>query len=178
MRQAAVLFAAGLVALIFQSVFAIAVPQPFCPDLGLLVVISIGLYWEPMPSGFALAAGLGYAADVLSGSLLGQHALLRLLSFAAARLGGQQLNLHGPLPFAVFAAGLTVVYAAALQGVFTFFTGSPTELAGHVGRTLVHALVNGASAPLVAVAVERLCSWAGDDEAARRGLRLDAGGTR
>jgi cell shape-determining protein MreD len=177
-KQAALLFAAGLAALLLQSALAVVVPPPFVPDLGLLVVIAIGLFWEPLPSGFALAAGLGYATDVLSGSLLGQHGLLRLLSFAAARLGGRQLNLRGPLPLAMFAAGLTVVYAAALQGVLAFFTGSAAELAAQFGRTFIHALSNAIAAPFVAIAVEWLCTWAGDDEASRRGVRLDAGPAR
>jgi cell shape-determining protein MreD len=173
-----VLFVAGIAALIVQGGLAVAVPPPFCPDLGLLVVIAIGLFWEPLPSGFALAAGLGYATDVLSGSLLGQHALLRLLSFTAARLGGRQLNLRGPLPLALFAAGLTVAYAVALQGVLSFFTGAPAAILSHLGSTLVHAIVNAIAAPVVAVGVEWLCGWAGDDDTTRRGLRLDAGATR
>ena len=178
MKQAAVLFAAGVVALILQSALAVALPHPFCPDLALLVVIAIGLFWEPLPSGFALAAGIGYATDILSGSLLGQHALLRLLSFAAARLGGRQLNLRGALPLMVFAAGLTIVYAAALQGVLAFFTGSAAELAANIGRTLAHAISNAIAAPFVAALVEGLCGWAGDDEAARRGLRFNSAGSR
>jgi cell shape-determining protein MreD len=177
-KQAAILFAAGVVALIVQSALAVALPYPFCPDLGLLVVIAIGLFWEPLPSGFALAAGLGYVTDVLSGSLLGQHALLRLLSFAAARLGGRQLNLRGALPLAVFAAGLSVVYAVALQGVPAFFSGSATEVAAQIGRTGIHALANAIAAPLVALAIEWLFIWSGEDEAARRGLRFDAGRAR
>lgn len=178
MRQAAVLLAAGVIALIVQSALAVVLPHPFCPDLALLVVIAIGLFWEPLPSGFALAAGIGYATDVLSGSLLGQHALLRLLSFSAARLGGRQLNLRGVLPLMVFTAVVTIVYAALLQGVLAFFTGSTSELASNLGRTLVHALANAFSAPIVAVGIDRLCSWSGDDEAARRSLRFEPGGTR
>lgn len=178
MKQAVILFAAGLVALIAQSALAVLVPHPFCPDLGLLVVVAIGLFWEPLPSGFALAAGLGYATDVLSGSLLGQHGLLRLLSFAAARLGGRQLNLRGPLPLAVFAAGLSVIYAVALQGGLGSFTGSASEVAASIGRVGAHALVNAIAAPFVALGVERLCSWSSDDDAARRALRLDARSAR
>ena len=174
MKQAVILFAAGLAALIAQSALAVLVPHPFCPDFGMLVVISIGLFWEPLPSGFALAAGLGYATDMLSGSLLGQHALLRLLSFAAARLGGRQLNLRGPLPLAVFAAGLSVLYAVVLHGGPGSFTGSAGEMATSFGRVGGHALVNAIAAPFVALGVEWLCTWSGDDEAARRALPLDA----
>ena len=76
------------------------------------------------------------------------------------------------------AGAVTIVYAAGLQGVLAFFTGAPPALAGNIGRTLLHALINAFAAPLVALVVERLCTWAGDDEAARRGLRLDAGAAR
>ena len=171
------LFSLGIAALVLQSALALVLPHPFCPDFGLLVVIAIGLYWEPLPSGFTLAAALGYATDVLSSSLLGQHAMLRLLAFAAARLGGRQLNLRGSLPLAVFAGGLTIVYALALQGQLAFFAGAQAEV-GAVGRTLVHAAVNAFFAPIVAMFVERASSWAGDDDVARRAVRLEAGGAR
>lgn len=175
MRRALVLFAAGLLGLLFQSSLAVVLPAPFCPDLGLLVVVAIGLYWQPLPSGFLLATALGYASDVLSGSLLGQHGLLRLLSFAAARLGGRQLNLRGVLPLAMFVAGLTVVYASVLHVLLAFFTGAPVLAGSRIGGVLIHALVNGLAAPIVAVGVERLCSWSAEDDGARRGFRLEGG---
>lgn len=177
MKRAALLFVLGVAALIVQSALALVLPYPFCPDLGLLVVIAIGLYWEPLPSGFALAAVLGYATDVLSSSLLGQHAMLRLVSFAAARLGGRQLNLRGSIPLAVFAGGLTIAYAAALEGQLAFFTGAAAEV-GAFGRTLGHALVNAFFAPIVATVVEQVCVWSGDDDVSRRSLRFDEGSTR
>ena len=168
------LLGVGLAALVVQGAAALVLPYPFCPDLGLLVVIAIGLYWEPLPSGFALAAVLGYSTDVLSSSLLGQHAMLRLVCFAAARLASRQLNLRGALPFAVFAGGLTIAYAAALEAQFAFFTGAPTEV-GAFGRTLLHAVVNAFFAPIVAAVVEQVCSWGGDDDVARRSVRFDGG---
>jgi len=176
-KQAALLLGVGLAALLVQSAAALVLPYPFCPDLGLLVVIAIGLYWEPLPSGFALAVVLGYSTDVLSGSLLGQHAMLRLVCFSAARLASRQLNLRGSLPFAVFAGGLTIIYAAALEAQFAFFTGAPTEV-GALGRTLLHAAVNAFFAPVVASVVERLCSWGGDEDVARRSVRFDGGAIR
>lgn len=164
--------ALGLLALIVQSAVVLVVPEPLCPDLGLLVVVALGLHWASLPSGFALAAALGYATDVLSSSLLGQHALLRLLSFGAARLAGRQLNLRGAMPLAVFAAGLTVAYATALQAVLAFFTSSSPEV-GAALRTLAHALVNALFASPVAALVERVCAWSGDDDPARRSVRLE-----
>ena len=171
------LLAVGIAALVGQSALALVLPYPFCPDLSLLVVIAIGLYWEPLASGFLLAALLGYATDVLSSSLLGQHAMLRLVSFAAARLGSRQLNLRGSLPLAVFAGGLTIVYAAALQGQLAFFAGAPAEV-GAFGRTLAHACVNAFFAPIVAAVVEQVCAWSGDDDVSRRAVRFDSGSAR
>lgn len=175
MKQALALLLAGLLALVVQSGIVRVVPHPLCPDLGLLVVVAIGLYWEPLPSGFALAAVLGYASDVLSGSLLGQHGLLRLLSFSASRLGGRQLNLRGVVPLAVFVAALTLAYALALHVLQAFFSGTSVSWMSSLGRATVHALVNGLAAPVVAAGIASLCSWTGDDEGGRRGFRLDRG---
>ena len=177
MKQAALLFVIGVAALVGQSALALILPHPFCPDFGLLVVSAIGLYWQPLSSGFALAAGLGYATDILSSSLLGQHAMLRLMSFAAARLGGRQLNLRGSLPLAVFAGALTIGYAAALEGQLAFFTGAAAE-AGTLGRTLAHAAVNAFFAPIVATVVEQVCAWSGEEDVSRRSVRFDAGNAR
>ena len=75
-------------------------------------------------------------------------------------------------------AGLSFVYAGALRGVLSFFTGAPGDWTGGIGRALVHALVNAMAAPIVAAGVAWVYAWAGDDEAARRGIRLDAGTLR
>jgi len=172
------LFAAGLAALIVQGALALLLPPPLCPDLGLLVVLAIGLYWQSLPGGFALATLLGYAADVLSGSLMGLHAFLRLLSFATAALAGRQLNLRGPLPLAVFAGALAFVYGAAVHLITSFFgAGGELSLAA-AAELVVHAIVDMLVAPLVASAVARLCAWSGEEDAPQRGFRLRSEGLR
>ena len=180
MRRAAVLLGFGLVLLWVQGGLATFLPPHFCPDLGLLLVISLGLWWRGLTSGLCMAAGLGYAADALSGSLLGLHALLRLVAFSGSRLASRQLNLRGPLPLAVFAACASVAYGLAAVGLTHFFSPSspPSGDAGFRGLVdaLVQALVTAVAAPAVSAAVQRVFAGAGEDEAARRPLLLEPRG--
>ena len=173
MRRALALVALGLLAVFVQGALATHLRPPWSPDLGLLVVVAFGLHWRGFAGGLCASAALGYVSDVLSGSLFGQHALLRLLAFAGARLASRQLNLRGPLPLAIFAAALTAVYALALLALTSFFTGAADWGLGGVVDTLRHALINALGAPVVAAAVERVATWTGEDEAARRPLRLE-----
>ncbi len=170
------LFALGWLALVLQGALSTFVPPPYCPDLGLLVVIAIGLSWERAASGLVLAAALGFSADLLSGSLLGQHALLRLAAYTGSRLASRQLNLRGPLPLAVFAAGLSLVYAIAVLALTAFFVGAGSVSGGWLVDALQHALVNAALAPATSSLVEKLRHWSGTDDPGRRPLRLEPRG--
>jgi rod shape-determining protein MreD len=176
MRWGALLFLMGWAALVVQGAVSTFLPPPYCPDLGLLVVIAIGLCWERASSGLLLAFALGLAADTMSGSLLGQHALLRLAAYVASRLASRQLNLRGALPLAVFAAGLTLLDALAVLALTSFFTGSGSPGLGWFVDALQHGLVNAALAPAVSVLVERVGVWAGADDGSRRPLRLEPRG--
>ena len=104
MRQLLAMGALGVLALVIQSALATFVPPPYCPDLGLLVVIAIGLRWRGLTVGLLLAALLGFAADIMSGTLMGQHALLRMVAFASAfsRSGVRKTS-----PSSAFAASVT-----------------------------------------------------------------------
>ena len=164
-------------------------PPPFCPDLGLLVVLSIGLRWRGLPLGLALATALGFAADLLSGSLLGQHALLRLIAFASAFLAGRQLNLKGSLPLVVFAGSVSFAYGLAVLAVSGFFAAgasagaagaSSSAAAGAAGagarwllESVWHAAVNGALAPGVFGIVSQVAARTGAEDALSRTLRID-----
>lgn len=170
----AVLFATGVLALVLQGALATVVSPPWCPDLGLLVVLSIGLRWRGLAVGLALAAALGFAADLLSGSLVGQHALLRLIAFSSAFLAGRQLNLKGSLPLVVFAMSVSFVYGVAVYAVSTFFVGAGAPSFAWLFDGVWHALVNGVAAPGVFSIVSRLASWAGGDDALSRTLHIDA----
>ena len=177
MKQAIALLACGIAALVLQGAAATVVPPPWCPDLALLVVIAVGVCREGLATGSLIAVSIGYASDVVSGSLLGQHAFLRLLVFAGARLGSRQLNLRGAIPLAVFAASSTLVYGLVLAALTAFIAdGSLGSWAG-IGDFALHAIVNGLAAPIVVGLVMRVAAWTAGDDAARRALRLDARAT-
>ena len=146
----------GLAALVMQGVLATLLPPPWCPDLALLVLIGIGLRWENLSTGLPLAALLGYATDLLSGSLLGQHALLNPAVFAGTLLATRQLNLRGSWPLAFFAAGLAFTNGVAMLAITGFFIGGVEIRVGWLSAQLIHAGVTGVTAPLVSAAVGRL----------------------
>jgi len=173
MKQAAALGLLGLLALIVQGALAHALPPPFCPDLGFLVVVGIGSCWRGLASGLVLVAVLGWAADLQSGSLFGQTALLRLIAFCSALLASRQLNLKGPGPLMLLTAGLTVVCGLISQAISaTFVDASGLGFAG-LFSLLLHGLVNAIAAPAVVGLVQRVWSWA-SDEAGGRSLHIDS----
>jgi hypothetical protein len=86
-KRGLALLALGLLALVLQAAAASVLPPAWVPDLCLLVVMGIGIALRSLPVGIVLAAALGYATDLLSGSLLGEHALLRMAGYGAARVG-------------------------------------------------------------------------------------------
>ena len=174
MKRLTVLALIGILALVVQGALATLIRPPYCPDLALLAVITIGLRWRGLALGLCLAALLGFSADLLSGSLMGQHALLRLFAFASAFLAGRQLNLKGSLPFAVFAGSLSLAYSLAICAVSAFFIGGSALTWVDVGALLQHAVVNGIAAPWMLSLVTRVLSWAGEDDAAARTLHIDA----
>lgn len=173
MKRAGLVVAAGLVTLVLQGALATLLPRTLCPDLGLLFVVALGLAWERATTGLVLSAGLGFAADLLSGSLVGQHALLRLFVFAAARLASRQLNLRGALPLTVFAGATSLAYALAVWLLTGFFVGSGAPGLELLGGALLHAVVNALAAPLVVTGLERTLALAAVEEAGRRPLRLE-----
>ncbi len=175
MRTALVLIAIGWLALIVQGALATLIPPPICPDLGLLVVIAIGLRWEGLTSGLCMVGVLGYVADLLSGSLLGQHALLRVFTFLGARLANRQLNLKGSVPQAIFTAGASLAHGLGLLLLSSFFVESVELRWSWLGGALVHAPMNALLAPLAVAFVERVSVWLSEEDGGRRLLRLDAG---
>ncbi len=173
MSRAIGLVALGVLAPMLQGALYAFVPARLCPDLGLLLVVALGLVWRSAASGLLLAAVLGYLTDLLSGSLLGLHALLRVLAFGLARATSQQLNLLGPLPQVVFVAGLTAANGFATGALTAFFAAQP-ELGAIGARDLrPQIFVNAACAPFVTAAVVRVAAWLGEDEGGRRPLRLE-----
>ncbi len=172
MKRELVLAGLSLLVLIAQAAVGRVVAPEWCPDLGLLIVVGFGLSVRSAASGVALAAFVGYLTDLLSGSLLGQHMLLRMAAFAAARMGCRRLNLRGPVPLAIFAAGLSTAHGLALWALVSFFaSGSPPPWPP-VGDFVAQAVVNGLLAPLVAAGVARVYQALGDEEGTKL-MRLE-----
>jgi cell shape-determining protein MreD len=161
------LVALGVLAPMLQGAAGTFVPARFCPDLALLLVVALGLCWRSTSGGLLLAAGLGYATDLLSGALLGQHALLRVLEFLAARLASHHLNLRGPLPQSVFVAGLAAANGLALGALTSFFAAGFGPGWISAGDVWPQALVDALCAPFAVRGVERLLARLGDEDARR-----------
>lgn len=173
MKQVAALWAVGVLALIIQGALARVLPPPLCPDLGFLVVVGIGSCWRGFTSGLVLVAVLGWAADLYSGSLFGQTALLRMIAFCAALLASRQLNLKGPGPLILFTAGLTVVCGIVSQILSAaFVSASGLGVFGFFSLGL-HAVANALAAPLVVALVQRVWAWS-SDESGGRSLHIDS----
>jgi cell shape-determining protein MreD len=172
LKRVLALLALGALAPMIQSAVGTFIPLHYCPDLGLLLVVGLGLSWRSTSGGLALSAVLGLIADLLSGSLHGLHMLLRVFAFCAARVCSQQINLRGVLPRAIFVACLTVVNALGTGALTSFFSAGP-GVDGQMLRELIpHALINGAFAPLGVWVVERTSSWLSDVEAGHQLLQL------
>lgn len=173
MKRASTLLGLGVAALVLQGAIAKVVHPPWCPDLALLVLVGIGLRWRGLARGLLLAATLGYARDLLSSTLLGQHALLYLFAFTGTVVATRRLNLRGSWPLAFFAMALTAVYGLGMLALTSFFVGGVELQLGWLGAQLLHAGVTGLFAPAVSAVVGRGLEWA-DDEPGRRPLGLGA----
>jgi len=172
LKRVLALLAIGALAPMVQGAAGTFVPIRYCPNLGLLLVVGLGLSWRSTAGGLALSAALGLVADLLSGSLFGQHMLLRIFAFGAARACSQQLNLRGVIPRATFVTALTVVSALG-SGMLTSFFGAGPGVDGAMLRDLIpHALINGAFAPLGVWFVERISSWLSEGDAGHQLLAL------
>ena len=178
MKRVLVIFALGLVALGVQGGLAKILPRELCPDLGLLVVIAMGLRWQETTRGLLVASALGFAADFLSSSLFGAHALLRVVAYAMTTVGRSQMDLRSGLALALFAGGITVAYAMGLLGLMSIVEGPGQKAAWTgIGGVFPHAVVTAIAAPVISSLVSRLSEWA-DGEASRPGLQIDASGAR
>jgi len=162
------ILALGLLALIGQGALARLLPPPWCPDIAWLVVVALGLRWPHFLSGLLLAVLLGYAMDLVSGSLMGQHALMRLLSYLAAAVASRQLDLSGALPVSIFVFIAMLFHGLAMVATLSFFVGSSGIGIHVVGQALVHAMANVLAALPVLALVERLRARLWEEELGRR----------
>ena len=172
MKRGLALLALGIVGLMCQGAAATVVPARFVPDVGLLLIFGVALSVRSATAGVTLAAGVGYVTDLLSGGLLGQHVLLRMAAYSAARVGGTRLNLRGALPQSIFVFFLTLGHAVALWMLAAFFVPGATGGLLAPSPLLAQALVNAVLAPITTELVSILSIRLGDDEAGRQ-VRLE-----
>jgi len=172
LKRVLALLAIGALAPMIQGAVGTFIPLRYCPDLGLLIVVGLGLCWRSTAGGLVLSAALGLIADLLSGSLFGQHMLLRIFAFGAARTCSRQLNLRGAIPRATFVVALTVVAALGSGALTSFFAAGPGVDAEMLRALIPHALINGAFAPLGVWFVERISSWLSEVDSGHQLLQL------
>jgi rod shape-determining protein MreD len=171
-KRSLLILAIGFAAPVLQGALSSFMPARFVPDLGLLIVIAMGLYWRSTGGGLALALVFGFASDLMSGSLLGQQALMRLLAFSTARLASGHLNLRGAVPQSVFALGFTAVNALGIAVLSSYFTvGGGIDFV-MLTNLIPHALVNAVLISPISRGIEAVATSFGDDEGARRAVRL------
>ncbi|MGE4652281.1 MAG: hypothetical protein AAEJ53_15455, partial [Myxococcota bacterium] len=121
MRQGLGMLMLGVLAPVVQGALQLYLPVSLCPQLGVLVVLGLGLAWPNALGGVLVAALTGFVSDLLSGSLGGQLVLLHLGAYLAARYASTHLDLGGPLSIGVFAAGFGALYGLALVLSTLFF---------------------------------------------------------
>ncbi len=169
---------AGIVILVFvvpmlQGALAPYFPAAFRPDLALLVVLGLSLCWRNPATGLVLAAGCGFVVDLFSAGLLGQHALLSVVAFAASRVLSVHVSLAGVLSRMLFAAALTAAHATALTALTSFFTPGAGFDWLRPATLVPLMLVNAILAPMVTTAVAVVAAWVAGDDKSRRLLRLE-----
>jgi cell shape-determining protein MreD len=172
LKRAAGLFALGLLGLVLQGVASALLPPAWIPDFALLFAVGIGVAAGGAGS-LGLAAAVGYAADLLSRSLFGEHAVLAAFAWVATRIVSLQLDL-GRLPTRLaFVSLLSVACDLGHAALERLFSGAAGLDAAFVEAAGIHALVNAAVCPLVIGAVQALSARLdGDEDAPRRALRV------
>lgn len=174
MKRGLATFGLGVLCLVLQGVLPDFLPQSLCPDFLLLLVLALGLHWSGWASGLALVAALGYVSDASSGSLMGQHALVYLMAFAATALASRPLNLRGRSVLMLFGLLVTLVAAFALVALTVFFTSAPWPAWGLWPRVGIHALINGLLMPFFSLGVVVWLQWLAGDDGSHRPVQLDA----
>ena len=155
MTRAAALLGLALAGLVLRGVVAEYLPAVLVPDLGLVMAVAAGLHLGGVGA-LGVAFSVGLVADLLSGSLLGQQALVLMTLAGATSLADRQLQLKRGLPLAVFAGAATVAAGGLLVASTSLFEGRLVPDAGLALGLLVHAAANAAVAPPLAGGVGRL----------------------
>jgi len=165
------LFLLGLVGMVAEGAATSFVPPAICPDLALLFVIGMALNLRGARALLASAA-LGYAADILSGAPLGQHALLHVLAFGAASAANRSLELRTLFAQATLAGVLTLLNGLLLCLLTSFLGGTLVVNLRWVLQLVSQGALSCVFAPLVCALVEIVGARAGEEEVPRRGVPL------
>jgi rod shape-determining protein MreD len=170
-KSGAALLGLGWLAVVVQGALAHLWAAHWVPDVALLFTVAAALLLGP-GTGLVVAAALGLGADMVSGTLLGQLACLRLVELGFTRVVAAQLDLRRGLPLAIFAFAMVVLDAAGQAGLSRLFLGSFPVQTEELLTLGVHAAVTAPFAPFVGSLARRLCDRL-DEGDARRELRLD-----
>jgi rod shape-determining protein MreD len=171
MRATLALLALGWLAVLAQGGLAQLVPAAVVPDLSLLLTLAAALVIGPA-QGLIVATGVGLGADMVSGTLLGQLACLRLLELVVTRAIAGQLDLRRGLPLAVFAFALVGIDGLGQAGLSRLFLGDFPFLPADLVTLAVRAAVTAPFAPMAHALVRRLSERLEEGDA-RREMRLD-----
>ena len=171
MRSALAWCGIGLLGVAVQAILAGELSAMFVPDLSLLGTLAAALILGPA-EGLLVAFALGLGTDMVSGSLFGQHALVRMLEFIAVRGFAKQLDLRRFVPLAVVGFALSLFDAALQAGVSLLFVSSFAIAISEVGGLFWRAGATAVFAPLVGTMARSVVEWLSETEA-RREMRIE-----
>ncbi|MEN8184482.1 MAG: rod shape-determining protein MreD [Myxococcota bacterium] len=172
MRRSASLLVLGAAALLLQGSLALYVPRAFVPDFAFLVVVTVGLHL-PGVQGLLVAAALGYTADLLSGALPGEHALLWAGVWALTGFVNRRLDLRRVPPLLVAVLAFTGVETLGFALLNGGLAGRPTVDVHLLSTAAWQMLVNTLAAPLVWGLTSAVLALVSPDEVGRRRVRLE-----
>jgi rod shape-determining protein MreD len=146
MKNALTLLALACALLVFQGAVSTVIPSYLCPDFALLFIVGLA-FRLPSVQGLWFAALLGYLADNLSGTLLGEHAILYTAIFLIMRVLDRQTDLSRGLSRSLAVGVLTLLQASGLIWMAYFFREQSLLPVALDGGLWMQALVNAITAP-------------------------------
>lgn len=176
-RQFIAIVCAAITALILQSSVTVILPEVLIPDLVLLVVISSAVLVSPA-QGLLVASGVGYAVDILSGSLFGHHALLRLFVFVIAYFTSRKFHLTRPLNLLVFVLIISLVDSIGTVLLSKIFKGAFLIGTFEIYVAGIRALLNAVSALVVLATVKAFFAFLTRRDDQTKASKIGAGATR
>lgn len=172
MKAAVALFGLAWAGLVVQGAVATFVPAAYCPNLALILLLCIGLQWEAFSSGAMLAAAIGFSTDLLSGALLGQHALLFLCVFAVARIAARQLNLPSAASLVAIGAVVGFLFGGGQVFLSVLFFGTDSANSYWRPDLLMRVGISALFTPVIFPLVQSLMARLSDKDAATLAPRL------